>query len=40
LAADNEGRNDLHHLLEYPQMEEEAVLYFLRYVRSEVSVPL
>jgi ankyrin repeat protein len=40
LAADNEGRNALHHLLENPQMEEEAVLYFLRYVRSEVSVPL
>ncbi|KAH8800919.1 ankyrin repeat-containing domain protein [Xylogone sp. PMI_703] len=37
LAVDNEGKNALHHLLENPQMEEDAILQFLSLMRT---VPL
>jgi ankyrin repeat protein len=39
LAVDNEGRNALHHLLENSQMEEDAVLQFLKYANLAPFIP-
>jgi hypothetical protein len=36
LAVDNEGRNALHHLLDNPDMEEDAILQFLSNDASKV----